>query len=100
MPLFNAVLKHDLERSTCEVLPLDEGRVAGDITFVPDAGREGQEDGGWLLFMSHSLGSDQAWLEIIDCAHFARGPVASFELPHVPIGFHSTWLPSDAAAAR
>ena len=100
VPLFNAVLKHDLERSTCEVLPLDEGRVAGDITFVPDTDREGQEDGGWLLFMSHSLGSDRAWLEIIDCAHFAHGPVASFELPHVPIGFHSTWVPFDAAAAR
>lgn len=100
VPLFDAVLKHDLERSTCEVLPLQEGRVAGDITFVPDAGRAGQEDGGWLLFMSHSLGGDKGWLEIIDCACFADGPVASFELPHVPIGFHSTWVPPEATAAR
>ena len=96
IPLFDAVLKHDLKRSTCEVLPLDEGRVAGDITFVPDASRKDQEDGGWLLFMSHSLGGDQAWLEIIDTADFASGPVASLELPYIPIGFHSIWVPSDA----
>ena len=97
VPLFDAVLKHDLKMSSCETLPLEKGRVAGDITFVPDESRATQEDGGWILFMSHSLTGDQAWLDVIDAADFTSGPVASIRLPHVPIGFHSTWVPEATA---
>ena len=70
---------------------------------APDAARPGVEDGGWLLFFSHALTGDRSWLEILDAADIAAGPVCSVELPNVPIGFHATWvdaaLVADADAA-
>ena len=94
VPLFETLLKHDLLEGSHETFTR-EGKVFDDLTFVPDAARPGVEDGGWLLFFSHALTGDRSWLEILDAADIAAGPVCSVELPNVPIGFHATWV--DAA---
>ena len=102
VPLFETLLKHDLLAGSHETFTR-EGKVFDDLTFVPDAARPGVEDGGWLLFFSHALTGDRSWLEILDAADIAAGPVCSVELPNVPIGFHATWvdaaLVADADAA-
>ena len=86
---FDALLKHDLRSGQVVILEMEEGRVAGDLCFVPDEERNGVEDGGWLLYFTHSLEEtqDKAWLEIVDAADIQGGAVATIELPGIPIGF-------------
>ena len=97
IPLFDGVIKHDLSLGkVAGFLQLKEGRVAGDMAFVPDEGRgEGkQSDGGWLIYFTHSLLDDKTWLEIVDAENIEGGSVAEIELPFIPIGFHALFLPS------
>ena len=88
VPLFNKLLKHDLHSKTFEALDLG-GKVGGDMVFVPDASRSGQEDGGWILYFTHDVEDEtRCWLEVVDAEDITAGPMAMVELPFIPIGFH------------
>jgi carotenoid cleavage dioxygenase-like enzyme len=121
VPLFDKLLKHDFDHpGKYEVLDLNDqstrsssssgyrgvgkGKVAGDLCFVPDKKRSDSEDGGWILYFTHSLvhgekeeGRERglSWLEVVDAQNISAGPVAIVELPFIPIGFHATWVPEE-----
>jgi len=92
--LFDAVVKHDLHTGLHERRPLGEGRLCGDITFVPDPTRPEVEDAGHLLVMSHKEGEDEAELLVIDAQDIMGEPTAVVEIPvRVPYGFHCEYVP-------
>mmetsp|Transcript_6026 Transcript_6026/g.18048 ORF Transcript_6026/g.18048 Transcript_6026/m.18048 type:complete len:541 (+) Transcript_6026:57-1679(+) len=93
IPLFDALVKHDLRSGEKEILPMEDGWVADDMTFVPDEARQGQEDGGFLLFFSHSLDGLASTLMVVDAADITAGPVATVDLPPIPLGFHAHFHP-------
>ena len=97
IPLFDGLIKHDLGTGEYEVLEMDEDKVIDDLTFVVDDARPRAEDGGWLMFFSHSLSEEKSWLEIVDAADISAGSVATVELPFIPLGFHATWVPEEYA---
>jgi len=90
VPLFDRVMKMNLEEETVEASWESEGKVMDDMTFVPDPNRQ-EEDGGWLLFFSHQLEASKSFLEILDASTLTLQ--CTVELPRIPLGFHATFVP-------
>lgn len=90
------LLKHDLERGTCEVHDFGEGRIAQEPVFVPRPSA-GSEDDGWILTYLHDGSSNRAEVVILNADDFTGPPAARIRIPaRVPFGFHGNWLPDRA----
>eukprot|EP00850_Spirogloea_muscicola_P015533 SM000120S25682 [mRNA] locus=s120:12492:16396:- [translate_table: standard] len=98
MPVFNGLLKHDLELGTMEEHNFGAGRYSGEPIFVPRpqltmSAAAAAEDDGWLLVHVHdeSAGSHgSSEVLVLDAgAGFKGPPLARIIMPRrVPYGFH------------
>jgi carotenoid cleavage dioxygenase-like enzyme len=103
MPLFDAVVRYDLDRGSDETLVFGPDRFGGEAVFAPRAGGGGAEDGpgaaeddGWLLSLVHDQGEGRSELLVIDPRDL-REPRARVVLPRrVPWGFHAAWVDQGA----
>ena len=92
----NAILNHDLVKSTTEVAPIGPTRATAEAVFVADPERTRQEDGGWLLSYVYDAQTDLSDLVVVDAQDISAGPVATVSLAaRVPWGFHGNWMPAD-----
>ena len=97
-PLFDGVIKYDLEKGETQTHELGRGRFCGESTFAPRPGAT-VEDDGWLLTFVWDAVAKQAELLIIDAQNVAGQPIARVLIPErVPYGFHATWLSSEQIA--
>lgn len=88
-----ALLKHDLQRGTCERHHEGEDRQFLEPVFVPHSGSAG-EDEGWLLSYVYDASRDSSDVVILEAQDFGAEPIARIELPgRVPFGFHGNWVP-------
>lgn len=96
IPLFDAVLKHDLQSGVTTRYELGEGVTCGDIIFVPskDAARE---DDGYLLVLTHLDVDDEeprAELLVLDASGDELTTQCVVHIPvRVPYGFHCEYVP-------
>ena len=94
VPLFDRLIKHRLADGSSQSMDIGEGRVCGDVVFVPDSERQREEDGGWLLALAHGgegFEGDAALL-VVDAQSMRL--CAEVEVPcRVPFGFHASWAP-------
>eukprot|EP00850_Spirogloea_muscicola_P018684 SM000174S03339 [mRNA] locus=s174:66665:69943:- [translate_table: standard] len=106
MPVFNGLLKHDLESGTMEEHNFGAGRYGGEPIFVPrpqpaTSTATAAEDDGWLLVHIHdeaagSHGSSEVL--VLDAgAGFVGPPLARVIMPRrIPYGFHGIFAASTA----
>jgi 8'-apo-carotenoid 13,14-cleaving dioxygenase len=93
--------KHDLTTATHIDHSFDPHRTPGDLVFVADASRSGDEDGGWLVGFVHRASDDQTDLVLLDAANIAAPAIATVTIPRgVPHVHHSTWVPSAHATGN
>eukprot|EP00976_Prorocentrum_cordatum_P072950 1180906-Prorocentrum_minimum.AAC.3 len=92
--LFDSVVKHDLHTGVHQRRFFGNGRLCGDLTFVPDPRRPEEEDAGHLLVMTHGEGEEGAELWVLDAQDLMGEPAAVVEIPvRVPYGFHCEYVP-------
>lgn len=60
----------------------------GEPIFVPDAAHD---DRGHVLAMLSDGNADRSTLAIFDASALSAGPIASIELPLLPVAFHGDW---------
>lgn len=93
-PNRSVAAKHDLLTGERHDHDFGADRHPGELVYVPDPGRAGAEDGGWLVGLVHHLGRDDTSLVVLDAQHLGRAAVASVRIPRrIPFGLHGTWIP-------
>jgi carotenoid cleavage dioxygenase len=53
------------------------------------------EDDGWVLTVLTHPDEPRSRLWVVPAQDVGRGPIATVELPRVPLGFHAEWLRAD-----
>lgn len=97
-PLFDGVIKYDLEEGTTQTHELGRGRFCGESAFAPRPGGTAEDD-GWLLTFVWDAVAKQSELLIINAQDLEGEPVARVLIPErVPYGFHAAWFPSEQIA--
>ncbi|MFW6358528.1 MAG: carotenoid oxygenase family protein [Chroococcales cyanobacterium] len=92
MPLFEGILKYDLDRGTSQLHNYGRGRYGGEAVFAPKPNASA-EDEGWLITFVHDEESNQSELVIVDAQNMTAEPVARVIMPQrVPYGFHGIWV--------
>ena len=92
MPLFDGVIKYDLNTNKSQTHEFGEERYGGEAVFAPHP--DGQdEDKGWLITFVRDRNSETSELLIIDAQDVTSEPVARVLIPQrVPYGFHGAWV--------
>lgn len=95
VPNFVAVLKHDVAEGVTHRFDLGDGRVCGDIIFVPREDCEvgaREEDDGHLLVLAHRGERHMEGADLLVVCARTLTCVAEVEIPvRVPFGFHCGW---------
>ena len=92
---FGALLKHDIDTGTEEVLEFPEGVVVSETVMAPRDGSAAEDD-GYLVTFSTDVVNDISECLVFDAAAMTDGPVARIRLPErIASGTHSTWAPLD-----
>ncbi len=94
-PLFDGIIKYDLEKNRSQTHELGRGQFCGESVFAPRL-RGTAEDDGWLLTLVWDAVEKQSELLVINAQDVEEKPVARVLIPHrVPYGFHASWLSSE-----
>lgn len=92
IPLFEGVIKYDLDHSTSEVHYFGKNRYGGETVFAPAIHGTG-EDAGWLITFVHDENVQTSELVVINAQDITSEPVARVIIPQrVPYGFHGIWI--------
>lgn len=95
----SSMVRYDTHHGTSERISFGEGRMAGEVVFVPRSD-DSAEDDGWYMTLVHDRATDLSELVLLDASAPSEGPVATVELPTaVPLGFHGNWVPTSAGAS-
>jgi carotenoid cleavage dioxygenase-like enzyme len=90
---WDTVCKLDRKTGKITRAPAPEGRVYGELLFVPRSA-DSDEDDGWLMGFRYRLDGGPTDLVILTAQDIAAEPVAVVHLPvRVPMGFHGWWDP-------
>ena len=92
LPLFDGVIKYDLNNSSSQVHQFESGCYGGEAVFAPHPNAQA-EDEGWLITFIYNSKEETSELVVIDAKDVASEPVARVLIPQrVPYGFHGTWI--------
>ncbi|MBO3459517.1 carotenoid oxygenase family protein [Aetokthonos hydrillicola Thurmond2011] len=93
LPLFDGLIKYDLESGKSETHEFGQGRYGGEAVFVPNASGKGDEDEGWLISFVYDTNNENSELVVVNAQDMAAQPVARVLIPQrVPYGFHGAWV--------
>ena len=88
----SAIVKTDFISGDSERYELSDGVLMGELVFVPDSEKSG-EDEGWLMGFAHNSSDNSSRMNIFDATNLSSGPVAVVHLlSRVPWGFHGTFI--------
>jgi carotenoid cleavage dioxygenase len=91
-PLFEGILKYDLEKGATVAHLHGRERYGGEPVFVPRQGSS-VEDDGWLVTFVHDHLEERSELVVVDAQNLDQPPVARVLMPQrVPYGFHGEWV--------
>jgi carotenoid cleavage dioxygenase-like enzyme len=89
---FDELLRFDLKRGTVAERQFP-GQVIGEAVFAPKAGRD-EEEAGYVLTFVTELATMESSFVILDAEDITGAPVAVVKLPQrVPNGLHGNWYP-------
>ncbi|HYD30203.1 MAG TPA: carotenoid oxygenase family protein [Azospirillaceae bacterium] len=91
MPLFNAVIRRDLETGTADAFDYGPDTLAEEHVFVPRPGGAGETD-GWVVGTALDVRRGATGVNVFDARRLADGPVMRAWLPFpVPLGLHGNF---------
>ena len=94
MPLFDGIVKYDLNTNKSQTHEFGAGRYGGEAVFAPHP-RGKDEDEGWLITFVYNSRESTSELVVIDAQNVTSEPVARVLIPQrVPYGFHGAWISS------
>ncbi|MUG98994.1 9-cis-epoxycarotenoid dioxygenase [Scytonema sp. UIC 10036] len=92
LPLFEGIIKYDLNTGQFETHKYGQGRYGGEAVFVPCPGATAEDD-GWLVTFVYDTSEDVSELVVVNAQDITGEPVAQVLLPQrVPYGFHGAWI--------
>jgi carotenoid cleavage dioxygenase len=91
---FDGFLKLDHQRGTTLACEYPPGWRGGEVVFAARPGAT-DEDDGWVLTVLTHPDEPRSRLWVVPAQDVGRGPIATVELPRVPLGFHAEWLRAD-----
>jgi carotenoid cleavage dioxygenase-like enzyme len=92
LPLFNGIIKYDLNNQTSQTHEFGSGRYGGEAVFAPSLNTT-KEDDGWLITFVYDETSQTSELVIVNAQDVTAAPIARVLIPQrVPYGFHGTWV--------
>ncbi len=91
-PLFEGLIKYDLETGSSEHYNFGQGRYGGEAVFAPRINAS-TEDDGWLLTYVYDENTQTSELLVVDAQDFSAEAIARVIMPQrIPYGFHGTWV--------
>ncbi len=92
MPLFDGIVKYDLNTGKSQTHEFGSGRYGGEAVFAPHPDGK-DEDDGWLITFVRDRHSETSELVIVNAKDVTSEPVARVLIPQrVPYGFHGAWI--------
>lgn len=92
MPLFDGIIKYDLEKGTSQIHEHGKGRYGGEAVFIPHP-QATSEDEGWLVTYVHDEEANSSEMVIVNAQDVTSKPIARVLIPQrVPYGFHGIWV--------
>ncbi|WP_013324698.1 carotenoid oxygenase family protein [Gloeothece verrucosa] len=93
LPLWDGIIKYDLETGNSWRYQYGLGRYGGEAVFAPNP-LGSSEDDGWLITFVYDQSTDSSELVILAAQNLEYEPVARVLIPQrVPYGFHGLWVP-------
>ncbi len=90
---FDAVIKHDVEAGTEEVVEFGDHVYVSETVMAPRAGSAAEDDGYLITFTTDAVNNVSECV-ILDATRPSDEPVARIRLPErISSGTHSTWAP-------
>lgn len=91
-PLFNGLIKYDLDTGKSETHEFGKGRYGGEAVFAPRLNAT-REDDGWLVTYVYDENTQTSELVVVNAQDMSGETVARVIIPQrVPYGFHAAWL--------
>lgn len=91
MPLFEGLIKYDLETGNSKTYEFGKGRYGGEAVFIPHPNAQNEDD-GWLITYVHDENTQTSEAVLINAQDLTGETVARILLPQrVPYGFHGAW---------
>ncbi|NEP83121.1 MAG: 9-cis-epoxycarotenoid dioxygenase [Okeania sp. SIO3B3] len=92
LPLFNGLIKYDLDTGKSETYEFGKGRYGGEAVFAPRLNAS-REDDGWLVTFVYDENTQTSELVVVNAQDISGETVARVMLPQrVPYGFHASWI--------
>lgn len=99
-PVFDALIKYDLETGRSETHDFGRGRYGGEGVVVPRPDAVAEDD-GWLLTFVYDTREGTSELVVVDARQMSDAPVARILIPQrVPYGFHGAWVSDGQIAGQ
>ncbi|MDJ0553535.1 MAG: carotenoid oxygenase family protein [Microcoleaceae cyanobacterium MO_207.B10] len=91
-PLFDALIKYDLDTGKSETYEFGKGRYGGEAVFAPRLNASSEDD-GWLLTYVYDENTQTSELVVVNAQDVSGETVARVIIPQrVPYGFHAAWV--------
>lgn len=92
LPLFDGLIKYDLDTGKSETYEFGQGRYGGEAVFAPRLNASSEDD-GWLLTYVYDENTQTSELIVVNAQDLSGETVARVIIPHrVPYGFHAAWV--------
>lgn len=99
MPLFDGLIKCDLNTGNSQTHEFGQGRYGGEAVFVPRPAAT-DEDDGWLITFVYDTAEETSELVVVNAQDLTFEPVARVLIPQrVPYGFHGSWVGEEQLSA-
>lgn len=99
VPLFDGLIKYDLNTGKSQTHKFGQGRYGGEAVFVPHPSAKAEDD-GWLVTFIHDHTTQTSELVVVNAQDMTGEPVARVLIPQrVPYGFHGAWVSEEQLAA-
>jgi carotenoid cleavage dioxygenase-like enzyme len=99
MPLFDGVIKYDLNSGKSQTHEFGHGCYGGEAVFAPRPGAT-TEDDGWLVTFVYDTSDETSQLVVVNAQDINAEPIARVLIPQrVPYGFHGTWITEEQLSA-
>lgn len=92
LPLFDGLIKYDLNTGKSETYEFGKGRYGGEAVFAPRLNASSEDD-GWLVTFVYDENTQTSELVVVNAQDISGETVARVMLPQrVPYGFHASWI--------
>ncbi|MBW4624231.1 MAG: carotenoid oxygenase family protein [Brasilonema octagenarum HA4186-MV1] len=100
MPVFDGLIKYDLNSGKSETHEFGKGRYGGEAVFVPRPNAKAEDD-GWLVTYVYDTVEETSEFVVVSAEDITDEPIARVMIPQrIPYGFHGAWVSEEQFKKR